>query len=127
LQLVQVVQAVPRKAAGEPMQAVEQTQLFQAVALQLVLQLVAAVVVMAIHQVLLADLVEVEVHLVQVEPELQVKEATEVLEQLTVQVIGLVVAVVVQEVMAQHHLQQKVDQVELELKLHGFQHRLDKL
>jgi hypothetical protein len=103
LQLVAVAQAVPRKAAGEPMQAVVQTQLFQAVALQLVLQLVAAVVVMAIHQVLLADQVVVEVHLVQVEPELQDREVTEALEQLTVQVIGLVVVAVAQEVLAQHH------------------------
>jgi hypothetical protein len=39
----------------------------------------------------------------------------------------LVVVVVVQVVKAHLHPQQKVDQVELELKLLGFQHRLDKL
>jgi hypothetical protein len=36
----------------------------------------------------------------------------------------LVVVVVVQEVLARQQRQQKVAQVELELKLHGFQHRL---
>jgi hypothetical protein len=46
LQLVQAAVVVQHKAAEELMQVVVQTQLFQAVALQLVLQLVAVVVLM---------------------------------------------------------------------------------